>query len=212
MTRNDTCESIHIIIDDLTQDQLVCMQIPKHISDHSRSCVFCKSYLDQQIALATQVEQWTVPEPEKPICTGVMTQIAQMEYDKSVNAGVTWAKCVRLFKTRVQIPAAVAAMLLMLLAVSVVFNISSLRRPGVLVQQTSDSLSNPQPENTHIVYQTSAKPRILPASQELDAVHPWLSQTQLPTGTMVIILGAPPLPWTESLPKRVHNQSHSLSL
>jgi hypothetical protein len=210
MTRNDTCESIHIIIDDLTQNELVCMQIPKHISEHARSCVFCKSYLDQQIALATEVEQWTVPEPKKPICAGVMTQIAQMEHDKSVNTGVTWAKCVQLFKTRVQVPAAVAAMLLMLLAVSVVFNISSLRRPDVLVQQISDSFTNPQPENTQMVEHAAAKPRILPATHELSAVHPWLSQTQLPAGTMVIILGAPPLPWTESLPKPVHNQSHSL--
>ncbi len=210
MTRNDTCESMQMIIDDLTQDQLVCLQIPKRISDHARSCVLCKTHLDQQIALANQVEQWTVPEPKTPIGTGVMTQIAQMEYDKSARTETAWTKCVQLFRTRVQVPAAVAAMLLMLLAVSVTFNISNLRRPDLLVQQISDSLPTPQPENTHMVQHTSVKPRVLPASQERDAVHPWLSQTQLPAGTMVIILGAPPLPWTDTLPKPVHNQSHSL--
>ena len=81
MTQHDTCDVLRAQIEDLTQTQLTQMQIPRSIADHARSCVTCKAFLDQQLALAAEVDLWAVPEPQGPIGTGVMTQIAQLERD-----------------------------------------------------------------------------------------------------------------------------------
>jgi hypothetical protein len=195
-----TCDSIRIQIEDLTQTQLVHMQIPGHIADHVRSCASCKSFLDQQLALATQVDLWSVPEPQKHIGTGVMTQIAQLEHDRLASSPTFWAGCVRVLSYRAQIPVSLAAVVLVVLAVSVVFNVSHPNVPNTFAQEarkhtdTSRTVQMAQP--------SLSEPRVLQTSHnKLNAIHPWLGQTQLPASTMVIILGAPPLPWTESLPK-----------
>lgn len=209
MTPNNTCDSIHTEIDDLAQTRLVRMEIPKHIADHVRSCTACKSYLDQQLALAAQAEQWTVPEPKRSVGIDVMSRIAQWEHDKSKETSTFWGDCKRVLRSRVQVPASIAAAVTLLLAVSVVFNISQMDRPTGIVQLPPNSMNNLPPEHGQVV-QTRTQPRAIPASHELNAVQPWLNQAQLPPSTMVIILGAPPLPWTESLPGPAYNQSQSL--
>ncbi|NQV34515.1 MAG: hypothetical protein HQ515_17605 [Phycisphaeraceae bacterium] len=204
-----TCDSIRIQIEDLTQTQLVHMQIPGHMADHVRSCALCKSFLDQQLALATQVHLWTVPEPQKQIGTGVMTQIAQLEHDKLASSATFWAGCIHALRYRAQIPVSLAAVVLVALAVSVVFNVSHPNVPNTFAQETPSQINTPG--TIQVVQPSLSEPRILNVSHdELRTIHPWLSQTQLPPSTMVIILGAPLLPWTESLPKPAHNQSQSL--
>jgi hypothetical protein len=209
MTQNDTCDMRHTQIEDLTQTQLAQMQIPRPIADHVRSCVTCKAFLDQQLALAAQVDLWAVPEPQRHIGTGVMTQIAQLEHDKQTVRPTFWAGCVHVVCRRVQIPVSVAAIILVALAVSIVFNAS---HPNISSTFTKEMPSQIAPSSAVQVVQPShTQPRIIQTSHgEVKTLHPWLSQTQLPPSTMVIIFGAPPLPWTESLPKPTNNQSQSL--
>jgi len=204
-----TCETIRFQIEDLTQTQLVQMQIPKHIETHVQSCAICKSFLDQQLALAAQTEQWTVPEPQKHIGTGVMAQIAQLEHDKLANSPTFWAGCVHALRYRVQIPVSLAAVVLVALAVSVVFNVSHPNVPSTFAQETPNQINTPA--TVQMVQPSLSEPRILQASHnDLKTIHPWLSQTRLPASTMIIILGPSPLPWTESLPKPANNQNQSL--
>jgi hypothetical protein len=210
MTQNDTCDTLHSQIEDLTQTQLAHMQIPRPIADHVRVCVTCKAFLDQQLALATQVELWSVPEPQRHIGTDVMTQIAQLEHDKQASRPTFWTGCARALRTRIQIPATAAAMVLCLLAVSVIFNLSHLGRPTMRVEQTPALFDAHLPENVQVVQHPNTQDRILPATHELGTIGPWLNQTQLPASTMVIIIGAPPLSWTNSLPQPAQNQSKSL--
>jgi len=205
---NETCETIRTQIEDLTQTQLARMQIPKHVADHVGSCATCKSFLDQQLTLATQVDLWTVPEPQKHIGTGVMAQIAQLEHDKLAERPTFWADCVRVLCRRVQIPVSVAAIILVTLAVSIAFNVSHPNIPSEFTKEmpgqiaTSGAVQVAQPSHT--------QPRILRASHdESKTIHSWLGQAQLPASTMVIILGPPPVPWTESLTKPEH-KSQSL--
>jgi len=204
-----TCETIRFQIEDLTQTQLVQMQIPKHIETHVQSCAVCRSFLNQQLALAAQAQQWKVPEPKEHIGTGVMAQIAQLEHDKLAVRPTFWAGCVMALSHRIQIPVPLAAMVLVMLAVSIAFNVSHPNNPSAFTKEIPSPIDTSR--TVQAVQPSRLEPRVLQAShEELRTIHPWLSQTQLPPSTMVIILGAPPLPWTESLPKPTYNQNQSL--
>lgn len=209
MTQDNQCDAIRLLIDDLTQDQLISMQIPIHITHHVRTCTACKSHLDQQISLSDHVALWTIPEPKRSIGMGVMTQIAQLEHNNSAETASAWA-CLRLLRVRIQIPASIAALILCLLSVSVALNIANHRNPNGVVQQVSKSYLSPAPENSQVVQQNGSEPRIITTQQDLNTITPWLSQSQIPASTMVIILGAPPLPWTDTVSQTIQSPRHSL--
>ncbi|MCP4451779.1 MAG: hypothetical protein GY809_09985 [Planctomycetes bacterium] len=210
MTQNNTCDALHTQIEDLTQTQLARMQIPRPIADHVRSCVTCKAFLDQQLALAAEVDLWSVPAPQRHIGTGVMTQIAQLEHDKQTARPAFWTGCVRALRTRIQIPATAAAMVLCLLAVSVVFNLSHLGRARQIAEHMPAPANGLPVQSVQLVQHGNTQSTVFPPAYEPDAIRPWLNQSQLPASTMVIIIGAPPLPWTDLSPQPTHNQSQSL--
>jgi len=209
MTPNNTCDSIHLDIEDLTQTQLARMEIPKHIAKHVRSCAGCKSHLDQQLALAEQAEQWTVPAPKRSVGIDVMSQIAQWEHDNSRKTSTFWDDCKRVLRRRIQVPASVAAAIVILLAVSLVINVSQMNPPVRIARHPNGPVNMIPAEHIQTV-QTGAQMSVIPAGNELNPLHPWRTQAQLLPSTTVIILGAPPLPWTESLPDTTQNQSQSL--
>lgn len=206
----ETCRAMRLQMEDLTQTQLVQMQIPEHLANHVRSCATCKTHLDQQLTLAAQVDLWTVPAPQIHIGTGVMTQIAQLEHDKQADTSSFWTQCMGALRIRMEIPTSLAAMVLCLLAVSVVFNLSHLDGPNTTAKHTPDPANNAPSQNIQRVQHANTLDHILPATHGLNTNQPWFSQSQLPASTMVIIIGAPPFPWTDSVPQPSHSQSQSL--
>ena len=194
MTANSiTCEDIQRRIDEMSGNQLEQIQSHSVIWTHVLQCTVCEAYLDEARSLNTCLDQWEIPEPNRNICAGVMTEIAQLEKDKQRRLYSVWHQLAALFHMRFQVPAAAFSIMVLALAVSVFLNISmwqpTEQSPGFALNSEQESAT---PFN--VTVPTLEPKQVLQVNTEgYSEIGSFLSQAQLTPSMYVIILGAPPV-------------------
>jgi len=90
---------------------------------HVSTCRVCRRYLRQAIDLGQILDQWEVPGPQRDILAGVMSRIVR---PRTHDGRVTAVRPVySAFLLRLRVPAVVAALVFVALAVSIWLNVQS---------------------------------------------------------------------------------------
>jgi len=120
------CQQVQEYIDGLSQLQLQekIESSPEH--EHIQQCVTCLKYFNQAKSLSEKLDQWSVPTLKRNITAGVMSQIAQLERDKKIEHFSLWSRLPALFVHRLKVPVGVAAAVFVILAISLILNITRL--------------------------------------------------------------------------------------
>ena len=124
--KNPSCRQVQEYIDGLSQRQLQQEIESSPEYEHIQQCVTCQEYFERAKSLSEKLEQWSVPTPKRSITAGVMTQIAQLERDRKIEHLSLWRRLPALFVHRLKVPVGAAAAVFVILAVSLVLNITRL--------------------------------------------------------------------------------------
>ena len=120
------CQQVQEYIDGLSQRQFQEMVESSPEYEHIQQCVTCREYFNGAKSLSDQLDQWSVPPLKRNITVGVMAQIAQLERDRKIDHFSLWYRLPALFAHRLKVPVGVAAAVFVILAVSLILNITRL--------------------------------------------------------------------------------------
>lgn len=182
-----TCEAIREQIDGLSQKGLRAARRSGPIQEHVQQCISCRSYFERALTLGCHLDSWQIPEPNKNLCTRVMTEIAQMERDRRVSLTTLLKQGATLLNVRLRVPAAAAALLTAALVVSVAFNIKGIHQTATVTMGDTSS-DNPGIVSTP----TSDSTALYLSTDQRNKIGPYMSSAALAPSTYVVILGAPP--------------------
>ncbi len=121
-----TCQQSQEYIDGLSQHQFQEKTESGPVYEHIQQCVTCREYFERAKTLSENLDQWSVPTPKRNITAGVMAQIAQLERDGKTEHISLWSRLPALFLYRFKVPVGAVAAVFVILAVSLVFNITRL--------------------------------------------------------------------------------------
>ena len=124
--RKLSCQQAQEYIDGLSQYQFQEKTESGPVHEHIQQCVTCREYFNQAKSLAEKLDQWSVPPLKRNITAGVMAQIAQLERDRKTEHISLWSRLPALFVYRLKVPVGVAAAVFVILAVSLILNITGL--------------------------------------------------------------------------------------
>ena len=120
------CRQAQEYIDQLSQRQLQEKIESSPEYEHIQQCATCREYFQRAKCLSEKLDQWNVPTLKRNITTGVMAQIAQLERDRKTEHFRLWRRLPALFVYRLKIPVSAAAAVFVILALSLVLNITRL--------------------------------------------------------------------------------------
>ena len=120
------CQQVQEYIDGLSQRQFQEKIESSPEYEHIQQCVTCQEYFNRAKSLSDQLDQWSVPPLKRNITVGVMAQIAQLEHDRKIEHFGLWYRLPALFAHRLKVPVGVAAAVFVILAVSLILNITML--------------------------------------------------------------------------------------
>ena len=124
--KNLSCRQVQEYIYGLSQRQLQEEIEGSPEYEHIRQCARCREYFERAKSLSEELEQWSVPTPKRNITAGVMAQIAQLERDRKVEQFSLWSRLPALFIYRLKVPVGAAVAVFVILAISLVLNITRL--------------------------------------------------------------------------------------
>ena len=199
-----TCQQAQEYIDGLSQCQFQEKIESGPEYEHIQQCVACREYFKQAKSLAEKLDQWSVPAPKHNITAGVMAQIAQLEHDKKIAHFSIRSRLAALFVHRLKVPVGAAAAVFVILALSLVLNITKLNiypdsKEGI---QAKTEQSIPE----ELKFANRIKQKTYPVSIQSGSngqmcffgVSPEMSQTPI-----IIILGVPGVMPLETRPQPV---------
>lgn len=120
------CQQVQEYIDGLSQRQLQEKIESSPEYEHIQQCATCREYFNRAKSLSDQLDQWSIPPLKRNITVGVMAQIAQLERDRKTGHFGSWYRLPALFAHRLKVPVGVAAAVFVILAVSLILNVTRL--------------------------------------------------------------------------------------
>jgi len=193
MEPTSTCQQIQDQIDQMSQRQLRLAADQGLVCNHVRDCPACKGYLAKALDLASQLDQWEVPQPKRNIVAAVMAEIAEMVPDQRP-ARISLAEhLVSLLRVRLQVPAAAAILVLCVLTASIILNVvSRFARPEPKREIATVIAKVP------VVQATKVVPVQVQGAEPLRSL---LANPAMVPSTVIIILGTPPMMPEEITPR-----------
>lgn len=121
-----TCEDARRIIGELSPRSLATLDEKTFVMIHIRGCVACGALYEKNLALARSLDGWQVPSPQTNIQAQVMASVAQLEKNRgNPSRFLDWLK--EWTGYRFQVPAVAAVAVVILLLVSLGFNVAQIR-------------------------------------------------------------------------------------
>ncbi|MBP8303534.1 MAG: hypothetical protein KBE04_05335 [Phycisphaerae bacterium] len=198
---NLICQQIQDQIDQMSQRQLRLVADQGPVSDHVRGCPVCRAHLAKARGLASQLDQWEVPQPGRNIVAAVMAELAALETDQRPARITLGEHLMSLLRVRIQVPAAAAILVLGGLVCSIGFNVIGARGPGIRPDPVVVRADVPVDPVTRFV------PVQVQGAQSLQSV---LANPVLVPGTVMVILGTPPRMPEESTSGRIPTTQNPL--
>jgi hypothetical protein len=190
-----TCQQIQNQIDQMSQRELrLAADDRGPVHDHVEGCPACKGHLSKALDLACQLDQWKVPAPRRNIVAAVMAEIARDEGHPRPQRITLGEHLASLLRVRVQVPAAAAILIIGALIVSIGMNLIRSTQP---VRGLDPILV---PAGTTVVKDRTYPAKVVPA-QGLETRRPLLVNPALVPGTVIVILGTPPVLPQEITPR-----------
>lgn len=211
--RKLSCQQVQEYIDGLSQRQLREKIESSPEYEHIQQCATCQEYFEQAKSLAEKLDKWSVPTRKRSIAAGVMAQIAQLERDRKTKHFSPWSRLPALFVYRLKVPVGAAAAVFIILALSLVLNITGFTTYQESEEKIQVKTDQDISERTKFVHK--AKPRIYPGSIQSvrkENVYFFSVSPEVTSTPLVIILGTPGVVPMEPTPQQVSLNSINQSL
>lgn len=187
------CQQIQGQIDQMSQRQLRLAADQGPVCDHVRGCPACKGYLAKALDLASQLDQWEVPQPKRNIVAAVMAELAELEPDQRPARIGLGVRLLSLARYRLQVPAAAAILITGALITSIGLNVvTRFVRPETKLEIASVAAHVP------VVQATKVVPVQVQGTEPLRSL---LTNPAWIPSTVIVILGTPPVMPEEITPR-----------